>query len=246
MLTVAEAVEALTFGDWAPGDRPYLVLNMISSADGKAALAGRTNALGGPADRELFHALRAQVDAVMVGAGTLRQERYGRLVRDPALREIRRRRGLDPEPVALIVSRSLELPLDSALLADPAARVIVLTNSDQELSGCAAQVEYLRPEREGELELGAMLGSLRERWGVRSVLCEGGPQLNSALLPLGIVDELFLSIAPKLIGGLDAMTIVAGMVLPHPIEMRLRWLLESEGYLFARYALQDANWTDVP
>src|SRR5215471_6754246 len=70
-------------------ERPYVILNMISTADGRASIGGRTRALGGPADRELFHELRAAVDAVMVGAGTLRVERYGRIICDQRRRRLR-------------------------------------------------------------------------------------------------------------------------------------------------------------
>ena len=94
MLTAAEAVDGLVFADLAPADRPYLVLNMVATADGAATVAQRTAPISNAADRQLFHELRAQVDAVMVGAGTARIERYGRLVRDRQRRERRAARGL--------------------------------------------------------------------------------------------------------------------------------------------------------
>ena len=83
-----------------------------------------------------------------------------------------------------------------------------------------------------------MFGELRARFGVRSILCEGGPTLNGALLADGLVDELFLSLAPKLSGGVDPLTIVEGMTLPGAVDMELEWLLESESHLFLRYALR--------
>ena len=70
-------------GRSAPDHRPYVVLNMVATADGAAAVAHRSAPMSNPADRQLFQELRAHVDAVMVGAGTVRIERYGRLVRDP-------------------------------------------------------------------------------------------------------------------------------------------------------------------
>ena len=77
-VTPQELVAGLELGSRATAERPYLVLNMVSSLDGKATLEGRTQALSGEADRALFHELRTQADAVMVGAGTARSERYGR------------------------------------------------------------------------------------------------------------------------------------------------------------------------
>jgi riboflavin biosynthesis pyrimidine reductase len=70
------------------------------------------------------------------------------------------------------------------------------------------------------------------------VLCEGGPVLNASLLPAGLVDELFLAIAPALAGNTGALSIVDRAPLPHPVALDLIWLLESEGQLFARYALR--------
>src|SRR5436305_4923759 len=90
-LTAADLTERL--GLWErPGEpppRPRVMLNMVSTADGRATLAGRSGPVSGQADRELFHALRASADAVLVGAGTVRTERYGRILRDEELRSRR-------------------------------------------------------------------------------------------------------------------------------------------------------------
>src|SRR4051794_23426086 len=88
----------------APPERPYLGLNMVATADGKATIDGRSGPIGNPADRELFHQLRGRVDAVMAGAGTVRAERYGRIVKDEKRRERRAARGLEPDPLAVVVS----------------------------------------------------------------------------------------------------------------------------------------------
>ena len=114
----------------APAERPYLGLNMVATADGKATIAGRSGPIGNEADRELFHELRAQVDAVMAGAGTVRTERYGRIVKDADRRERRAGRGLDPDPLAVVVSGRLDLPPDLPCLQVPEQRVVVITASD--------------------------------------------------------------------------------------------------------------------
>ena len=117
-LEAARALDDLRLGDAAPDDRPYVVANMVASADGRATLDGASAGLSGPADRALFHALRGQVDAVLAGTGTLRAERYRRLIRQPERREERRARGLAPDPLAVVLSRSGDLP-DIELLSDP-------------------------------------------------------------------------------------------------------------------------------
>ena len=233
-LTADELVRELRFGELAPAGRPYVVANMVATADGRASVSGRTAPLSSVPDRQLFHALRTRVDAVMVGAGTVRAERYGRLVRDHARREQRCAAGLEPDPLAIVVSGRLALPPDVPLLQDPQQRVVVVTASDGVIEGCAAQVEYLRSS---PVDLAAALARVRSEHGVRSILCEGGPHLNASLLASDLVDELFLTLVPKLAGAAGALTIVDDAPLGAPLGVELIWLLESGGELFARYAL---------
>ena len=229
----AAVVEDLDFNALVHDDRPYLVLNMVMTADGRVTIGGRSGPIGNEADQDLFHALRTRVDAVMVGAGTLRAEKYGRLVRKPERREARTRAGIEPDPLAVIVSGRLDLPTDLPILAEPDQEVLVATFSDAELPGPA--ISYLR-FRDGAVDMRRLLAVLRGR-GVRSVLCEGGPTLNAELLRAGVVDELFLCLAPKLAGEPDAPTLVTG-VLHEPAEMKLLSLLESDSHLFTRFRLQ--------
>jgi riboflavin biosynthesis pyrimidine reductase len=216
-------------------DRPHgdgVALNFISSLDGRIAVDGRSAALGGPADRALFHALRARTDAVLVGAGTVRDERYGPLIKSAPVREARRREGLEEQPLALIATSSLELDPALPLLDDPASHVVILTRSPGELAPCAARVDYVRSP-----QLADGLALARERFGLAVVLCEGGPSLAGALGAAGLIDELFLSLAPLIVGdapGSPAMLRGAGP--PAPLALELRMLLEAHGTLFARYA----------
>ena len=234
-LDAEEAAAAFGPIDSAPSERPYLGLNMVATVDGKATIDGRSGPIGNEPDRELFHELRGQVDAVMVGAGTVRTERYGRIVRDPARREARAARGLEPDPLAVVVSGRLDLPADLPLLQAPEQRVLVITASVAEVDDCPAEVHYLRSRESGFVSLAPALEELRRTFGVRSVLCEGGPLLNSALAREGLVDELWLAIAPKLAAG-GGLTIVTGAALDPPVELALEWVLESgDDHLFLRY-----------
>ena len=237
-LTSAEAAAALRADADPRPERPYLALNMVATLDGRITIGGRSGPIGNEADRELFHELRAQVDAVLVGAGTVRTERYGRIVRDADRRERRRAAGLDPDPLAVVVSARLALDADIPLLQDPDSRVLVVTASDGEIDGARAAVEYLRveaPEPAGVLELAPAMRELRER-GVGTVLCEGGPVLNESLLTEGLVDELFLVLASKIAGGVGP-TIVSGEELDPTAEMTLVSALEAGGDLFLRYRI---------
>jgi riboflavin-specific deaminase-like protein len=235
-LTVAGVMSGLELGELAPPSRPYVVVNFVASADGKATFEGRSGKLGGDTDSALFHRLRTQVDAVLVGSGTLRAERYGRIVRDPELRAAREAEGLAPDPLACVVSRSLSLPLDIPLFQDPEQRTIVFTSSDERLEGAGPGVSVERLGAE-ELTLTSALKVLRDRHAVRSVLCEGGPTVFGALLAEELVDELFLSLAPRIAGGGEAHTIVEGMPLAELLELELVWVLEAEGEMFIRYRI---------
>ena len=233
-IEVEEAVAHLDLASRAPADRPYVVLNMVTSLDGKAVVEGTTRDLGGEVDKQLFHGLRTQADAILAGAGTVRTERYGRPVRSEDLTRRREDAGLDPNPPLVVVSGRLDLPADLPLLQDPEARVIIATGAEHELEGVEAQVTY---ERTGD-DLPLLLARLREEHGIRSVLCEGGPTLNSHLLSAGLVDELFLSVSPQITGGAHALTIVAGKELPAPAKGELISLLEGGGELFSRWKIR--------
>jgi riboflavin-specific deaminase-like protein len=226
-----ELASGMRLGERARSDRPHLVLNMVSSLDGKATIDWRTKGLSTELDRRLFHHLRTQVDAVMVGAGTARVERYGRMAKSDELRDKREREGLARDPLAVIVSARLDLPADLPLLNEPEQRVVIATDSDATLEGLGDQVEYART---GD-DLPLLMARLREDHGVNSVLCEGGPTLNSHLLAAGLVDELFLTLNPKLAGGASALTIVAGRELVEPAELELISVAEGDGDLFTRW-----------
>jgi riboflavin biosynthesis pyrimidine reductase len=223
------------------GKRPRVLLNMLATADGRATLAGRSGPLSARADRELFHGLRAAVDGVLVGAGTVRTERYGRMIPDVSVRRLRLERGLTEEPLACIVSGRLALDEDLPLLAEPAARVAILTASAASLPASGAQLDYIRAGHEGHLDLAAAIGEIGDRLGVESLLCEGGPHLANQLLAAGLIDELFLSVAPKLVGGEaaggEALRILAGAELDPPAELELLDALQADSYLFLRYGV---------
>jgi len=241
--TVAEIVAELGLWDRPPlaRGRPRVLLNMVSTVDGHAAVGGRSGTISDRADRELFHGLRAAVDAVLVGAGTVRAERYGRMIADRSRRQLRQARGLSEEPLACIVSARLALGADIPLLCEPSARVVILTSSAGSIPDSAAQIDYVRPTRAGLLDLPAALAELRERLAVHTILCEGGPHLAGQLLADGLLDELFLSLSPTLAGGepsgSQALGIIAGPELDPLVGLELLGVLQSSSYLFLRYGV---------
>lgn len=234
-VTADEIAAELHPWELATPQRPHMAVNMVHTTDGRAAIDGRTAPISSVADRQLFHALRTRVDAIMVGAGTLRIERYGRLVRDEARREQRRVAGLQPDPLAIVVSGSLDLPADLPLLQDPDSRVVIVTRSERSIAGVRADVQYLR--HPDGVDLAAALACLRQDNRVRAILCEGGPHLNASLVAQGLIDELFLTTYPQIAGGAGALSIMDDAPLAGPRALSLLSLCEHAGELFARYAL---------
>ncbi|HMJ72519.1 MAG TPA: dihydrofolate reductase family protein [Solirubrobacterales bacterium] len=173
--TVEEQLEAFRPWEQPPDDRPYVAMNFAATVDGRAAIGGVSGPIGSDDDTAMLVGLRTRFDAVMIGAGTMRAERYG----------------------------------------DIGRRLIVVESGPR-----------------GKADLPALLRSLREE-GVNALLCEGGPTLHGALQAAGLVDDLFLTIAPKLVGGI-APRILEGD-LPGLAPLELAWLLEEDGELFARY-----------
>ncbi|MGI9183484.1 MAG: dihydrofolate reductase family protein [Solirubrobacteraceae bacterium] len=234
LVEIESFIDGLDFASRAHAQLPYTVVNFISSLDGRASVGGRSSALGDDGDKAVFRALRRAADAVLVGTGTLGVERYGRIVADPQARERRSARGLPGEPLACTLTRTGSLPLDIPLFAEPEAEVVVFSGQDVDLTGVRARVEVVRLEPE-ELRFATALAHLRTERGVRTLLCEGGPRVFATLLRERLVDELCLSLAPKLAGGGVAPAITRGPELPGPASVRLDGVLERAGTLFLRY-----------
>jgi riboflavin-specific deaminase-like protein len=216
----------------APDDRPFVLVNMVSTVDGRAARDGRSATIGSDADLQRMLDLRERADAVLLGTGTLRAEGYDRLMR----REERRRRrvagGLSEDPLAVILSRRFDVPWDVGLFRAPQQPVLVYTHAEAgEPPDVAAPVEVVRLRVPGLTE---MLADLRAR-GVRALLSEGGPTMHGALHAAGVVDELYLTIAPMITGDAEEPSIVEGGRLPEAAELELLSIDREGSELFLRY-----------
>ncbi|MGE5407391.1 MAG: dihydrofolate reductase family protein [Syntrophothermus sp.] len=229
--TIEEQLDGYRPWEQAPTGRPLVAVNFAATVDGRATIGGVSGPIGSAADTEMLARLRTRFDAVMIGAGTMRAERYGRIVANQEQRERRERHGLPHDPLMVIVSGRLDLPWDAPLFTDGGGRVLVFTASEAEPPPTATPLRVIRHER--FVDVVEALRQLRVERGVRAVICEGGPGLHNQLQGAGLVDDLFLTIAPKLAGGAGPRIIEGD--LPGVTELELRWLLEQDGELFARY-----------
>ncbi|PZS27528.1 MAG: hypothetical protein DLM61_16415 [Pseudonocardiales bacterium] len=217
-------------------DRPYVALNMVSSVDGRVTVAGSVKALTGWADQALLQHLRTQADAVLVGAGTVRAEGYGGLLPEPMQKE-RRRQGRPPEPLLCVLSGRLQLSPDLDLFKTASLRILLITSTSAENASPLphGQVQYLRQHSGDHLvRLPEVLHLLHTQWQIELLVCEGGPTLAAQLLEAGCCDELFVSFAPRLVGG-QGKCGLASDHLQREIELRPKSLAQVDGYLFARY-----------
>jgi riboflavin biosynthesis pyrimidine reductase len=210
--------------------------NMIFSLDGAASFDGRAGPLSGSLDQQLLLALRGYADVVLVGAGTARAENYGPVRLTGAQCSFRRDRwGLSDPPSIAVVSQSGKLP--ASLFDDPAQTPIVATSST-----AAARQRFeadLRPEvmiaGVDTVDMPAIVTALGSR-GMRRILCEGGPTLLDELVLGDLVDEMCVTIAPKLAGTSQSIASY-GLTrqLPTPTALSLHHVLTHQGYLFLKY-----------
>ena len=214
-------------------DRPWVLANFVAGLDGSIALHGRVGALTSRTDQRVFRLLRELADFVLVGAGTIRAERYGAVVLGSAARRRRTDRGQSPVPPVAVVTRSLDLPNELFTVQGPRPVVVTVDSAD---AGARRRIEAVADvivAGDTALEPTRVLAALADR-GARLVTCEGGPALITTLMGAGLLDELCLTVTP-LVGG-DPLRLVAD----HPRLPLTRWSLAhaiagGQDELFLRY-----------
>lgn len=202
----------ITFPD-PPPERPYVYINMVASVDGKITVEGSERGLGSDADQRLFRELRVHADAVLDGASTARISGASPLVHDADLKQWRPAHDMKPQALGVIITASAALPLDTPFFtsdAFDAAVFVAETAPPERLARLRATRRPVHVVPAGLQAVAAMLRILRAEYRVRRLLCEGGGNLNAELIRLGWADELFLTIAPKIVGGRGNLTAVEG------------------------------------
>lgn len=220
------------------GERPWVMVNVVASVDGATAISGESKGLSGPADREVFHALRGIADAILVGAGTVRADNYGPMRPRPGVSQARRARGQAPVAPIVVISRSLALDWTSALFTDAEAPTVVAapTDAPEQARADARAAGPLIVAGTGHVALDEVLGELA-RAGHDSVLCEGGPGLFAQLAQSDLLDEVCIAVSPLLVAG-GAQRVLPGALLVPPRRLMIAALLEADGFLFVRYEVQ--------
>ena len=191
-----------------PPDRPYIYVNMVMSTDGKVVIEGTEQGLGSPIDQRLMRELRVSADIVLNGAATLRASGTSSRLGDPELVAIRTAQGKSEAPIAAVMSGTANLPLDALFFtgADFQAVVYVGPEAPQD------RVDAIRATGRDAIQLPPedsiawMLRHMRTELGASYVLLEGGPTINGQLLDAGFIDEYFLTLGPRIVGGDGTLT----------------------------------------
>ena len=226
---------------------------MIASADGRATTTPNAmTGLSAPQDRQVMRYLRCQVDGVMVGATTLRADPIVPILPSELVAE--RLKHFDhslvqaAQPWGIVVTQSGLLPLNHRFWQHSGGQGIsqrlIIAPSAAKISPELLNYATLCPVPELSMDLGLGLGvalsMLYRNWGIKRLLVEGGPTINYAMIAQGLVDELFLTVAPCLVGGIANSNILAGTgfglgeiaVLP---KLQLLSVYHRDSYLFLRY-----------
>ncbi len=195
-----------------PPGRPWVSLCMVTSLDGATVAGSTSRGLSNATDQALLLLLRTFADVILVGAATVREERYG-----PPRGEHQR---------LAVVSRTGRLDFDSPLFTSGKGVVVMPEDAPP------VPVESIRAGR-GDIDMPAALAEMARRWDARVVQAEGGPTLNGLLVDADLIDELNLTLSPLIIGGTGPrLTAGGGSVVR---RMSLAHVIEDDGFLFTRY-----------
>jgi riboflavin biosynthesis pyrimidine reductase len=223
---------------WPPSG-PWLRTMTVATLDGAASGPdGRSGSISGPLDRLIMAEVRRYSDAIMIGAGTFRAERYRPQQAGEPLAAARQGLGLRPAPTLVVVSRSLVLPWEEAAFSDSSERVIVVTaeSADPERRALARRHARLLVLPGADVEPAALVAALH-REGLYRIVCEGGPTLLAGLSRAHLLDEVDLSLSPVMTG--SGQMLLAGPAATLA-TFRLAHVLTGDGFLFTRYVAAES------
>lgn len=211
-----------------PQGRPMVFANMVQTFDGQAVLRGTAYTIGTEVDHYLLRQLRMNADAVLSGAGTVRNDDVI-ITTHRHLQERRAERGQSRNPLSVVVTRSCAFSDDVLtkkrfFQRTDLQRLIVTTpraaaDDIARVRARGVEVEVVDADGGGEVDLDGLLRLLREQRGAHRVLCEGGPTLLAALARRGLLDELFVTTTMRLGGDPSALRIVNGPVTDEPLHV---------------------------
>lgn len=214
--------------------RKCVLMNFVTTVDGRAALGGTSQRIGSRTDHFLMRRLRSLVDAVVTGSGTLEREGIDPGVPPQFVAE-RTARGLAPQPLSVLLAGRNGVRLRGRLSGIGPNRLIIFAPETVPDPPESTQATVYRCPGKRPAP-GDILNVLAERHGANRILLEGGPRVNGSFASAGLIDQVFWTLAPKAVGGGDAPHMFEGEAIEHdPKALNLLSIHENEGELYLRY-----------
>jgi 2,5-diamino-6-(ribosylamino)-4(3H)-pyrimidinone 5'-phosphate reductase len=228
--------------------RPRIILNFAMTVDGKVSTAKQTpSGFTSSFDKHRLLEIRSLGDALMVGKNTLQTDRMSMGLPDEALRRARTQRGQSEYPIRVVISNSGDLSVNLNIFNHRFSPIVIYstTRMPETIQTELRTRAELHLSTNDRLSLREVLNDLYETWQVRTLVCEGGPQLAKSLAELDAVDELFLTIAPILSGGIGAPGILgtSGTFLPASRVYRLESIKVEADECYLHYVVDRPSCT---
>lgn len=225
----------------SPPNRPLIAINMVSSLDGKITVGGglKPGSLGSAFDRETMNVIRSHFDAVLAGGNTIRQHPYYLGVPSD-LEDWRVKKGLASQPLTILLTKKGNLnPTSPLFSAPPRPPLIFTTIQGSHALPTSIKQKAVVEDRVALENLNDLVTLLHTKYKVNRLLVEGGPSVNFQFFQAKLVDELFITLAPKIIGHKGELTLVMGdQILPQPSTTTLLGNFQHGEELFLRYGLE--------
>lgn len=220
--------------------RPFVTANFAMTWDGRISTRRGTPAtFTSPRDKHRLLEIRAECDAVLASARTISTDQMTMGLPDADLRAARLQRRQNEYPLRVLLTNSGRINPQLRLFEQTYSPIAIFSTTRMPAGTrqvLAAKAELWLHDAPS-VNLAAMLETLRTHYGVKRLVCEGGAQIFRALLNAGLIDELHLTLAPRIFGGRQAPTLtgIAGDFLPSSTALRLRAMEVVEGECFLRY-----------
>lgn len=223
--------------------RPFVTANFALTWDARISTRRHTPAdFSSPRDKRRLLEIRARCDAILASARTIAVDNMSMGLPDAALRAARLRRRQAPYPLRVLLTASGRIAPGLRIFERDFSPIVIFSTTRMPASvrsALAGRADIWLHDA-ATVNLPAMLATLRREYRVKSLVCEGGGAVFRSLLAAGLVDEVHVTLCPRLFGGARAPTLtgVAGHFLPRSVPLVLHSMAVADGECFLRYRVQ--------
>lgn len=229
-----------------PSPRPFVTANFALTWDARISTRRGTPAnFSSPRDKRRLIEIRSRCDAILASVKTIASDNMTMGLPDAGLRAAREKRGQPPYPLRVLLNNSSRIDPKLRVFEKDFSPIVIFstTRMPARLRDALAPKADLWLQESPTVNLTTMLATLRAEYGVKRLVCEGGAQVMRSLLTASLVDEIHVTLVPRIFGGQDAPTLtsIAGQFLPTSIPLQLRQMEVIEGECFLRYRVKAAH-----